>query len=167
MRARARPRCTVSTPDFWPVAITWNTSDNGTFLRLPSIILGSPLADLAEQWGRVRWQAQAEVEVGGLGRHAAPCRALQQASLHQRRLVHLFPRRPVLPDGGSERVSTDRSAYELLDDNGQDGPVAAVQPGVVDPQRVERRPGAMQRDRVVASPLGVVADTPQQALGDP
>src|SRR5690606_635337 len=165
MRARARPRCTVSTPDFWPVAITWNTSDSGTFLRLPSITL-SPFADLIEERGRPHWHAQAEVGVGGVGGHPAPGGPLQQPPLDEERLVDLFERGAVFTDGGGERVQTDRSAHELLDDGSEDGPVAPVESRGVDAEGVERGSRAGESDGRVARHLGIVAHPPQEPLGD-
>src|SRR5690606_21530376 len=109
---------------------------------------------------------QAQVAVGLLGGDPAPGRPLQQPPLDQERLVDLLERRPVLADGGRERVEAHRPADELRDDGVEDRAVAAVEAGVVDAQRLEGLPGARERDALVAGDLGVVADAPQEPLRD-
>src|SRR5437667_12818817 len=62
------------------------------------------------------WQFDAEVRVGVARRHAAARRALQEADLHQVRLVDVHERVGLLRDRGGDRLDADRATVVLLDD---------------------------------------------------
>src|SRR5713101_4381617 len=82
--------------------------------RTPHSALGLPIED-RRLFGALRW-LEAEVPVRARGGAATAGRAGEEALLHQERLVHLFQRARVLPDGGGDGAESDRPALELLDD---------------------------------------------------
>ena len=64
------------------------------------------------------------------------------------------------------RVEADRAAAELVDDRPQQLAIDFVEPVLVDLEQLQRRVRDLERDRAVGAHLRVVADAPQQPVGD-
>ena len=77
-------------------------------------------------------------------------RALQEAMLHEERLVHLLDRVRVLADRRADRVQSDRAAVELLDDRLENARVHVVEAERVD---VEQLQAPVRRLAFVIAPL--------------
>jgi hypothetical protein len=93
-------------------------------------------------------------------------RALQEAVLHEERLVHLLDRAAVLAHRRGDGRDPHRPAVELLDDGAQHARVHVVEPELVDVQPPERQVGHLAVDHAVPLDLRVVAHAAQQAVGD-
>src|SRR5512143_97136 len=75
---------------------------------------------------------EAEVPVRLRRRNATAWRALQESVLDEEGLVHFFDRVRVLADCRADRVESDRTALELLDDRLDDSRVHVVEAERID-----------------------------------
>src|SRR3990172_6176586 len=106
--SRAKPRGTGSSRKKTHIPLTlaslWNQR-----------LLANGLATVLFEQRRLRGLRglEAEMRVRVAGSHPAPWRALEEANLHQIRLVDIHDRIPLLPDLGCDRFDNHRGAVAL------------------------------------------------------
>ena len=109
---------------------------------------------------------QADVLVRGGHGDATARGAGQHALLDEERLVHVFDGLGLLADADGQGAEAHRTAVELLADRREDRPVDLVETAPVDAEQLQAILCRGHRDGAVATHLGVVANAPQQPIGD-
>src|ERR1022692_4614575 len=104
---------------------------------------------------------------GGGGSHPAAWRPGYQSGPDQERLGDDLDRLRLLADRDGEGGQADRAAPEPDDQRPEHRPVEAVQALLVDLVQFEGRAGEITGDHPIGTDLGVIADPPEQPVGDP
>src|SRR5439155_17149622 len=109
---------------------------------------------------------QAQVLQGLVGDAPAARGAVEEADLHQIRLVQLLDRIPLLSERGRDGVYSHRPAFELLLDGQENLAVQLVESVTVDLEPLEMTLGDGARDAPVVLDLGEIAHALQETVGD-
>src|SRR3954447_22090040 len=100
-------------------------------------------------------------------RDPTPRGAGEQSAADEERLRHGLDRLRLLGHGHGKRREAHRTAAEAAQQGVEHRPVEPVEAELVDLVDLERRSSDLPVDHPVGTNLGVVADAPQQPVGDP
>src|SRR5487761_1201248 len=108
----------------------------------------------SEKLGLAARLVHAEIFVGERGGNAAALRAVEQAELHQIRLVNFLDRVLFFAERRGERVESTRPAAIFLNNGEQQVAVHLIEAVLVDPKQPQRFLRHRQRDFPVRANLG-------------
>ena len=109
---------------------------------------------------------EAEMFVGQRRGHAAALGAIEQAQLHQVRLVNLLDGIFFFAERSGDGIQAHGAAGKFLDDREHEIAVHFVEAVFIDAEPVERFAGDVGGDAALRAHFGEVAHAAQQAIGD-